>query len=187
MAKSTCTIDGCDRDVLVAARGLCKLHYSRWQRHGDPLHVRPSATQRFWSKVHKTESCWEWHGARVRHGYGHFNGGQKVVKAHRYSYETEFGPIPDGALVDHICHNSSCVNPAHLRLATHKQNNENRRGPAVNNVTSGVRGVYKADKKWVARLGHNGAAHYLGRYPTIEDAEAVVIEARRRLFTHSQN
>ncbi len=39
MDKPTCTIDGCER--AVAARGWCRLHYHRWHRHGDPLHVTP--------------------------------------------------------------------------------------------------------------------------------------------------
>lgn len=30
-----CSIDGCGSPVTV--RGWCKKHYSRWQRHGDPL------------------------------------------------------------------------------------------------------------------------------------------------------
>lgn len=34
MSRSVCTVDGCQR--LVAGRGLCKLHWQRWRRHGDP-------------------------------------------------------------------------------------------------------------------------------------------------------
>ncbi|MFJ9804199.1 endonuclease VII domain-containing protein [Streptomyces wuyuanensis] len=32
----SCTVDGCDRPVRVRSRGWCAMHYSRWQRHGDP-------------------------------------------------------------------------------------------------------------------------------------------------------
>lgn len=39
MAKRTCSIDGCDR--AHCARGFCKMHWSRWRTHGDPLRVDP--------------------------------------------------------------------------------------------------------------------------------------------------
>lgn len=34
MAKSTCSIDGCESPVR--ARGWCIQHYQRWRKHGDP-------------------------------------------------------------------------------------------------------------------------------------------------------
>lgn len=37
MNQSTCSIDGCENKKL--ARGWCRLHYDRWWRWGDPLHV----------------------------------------------------------------------------------------------------------------------------------------------------
>lgn len=40
-AKSVCSVDGCDRSHY--GRGWCKLHYDRWQRHGDPLWTRPKS------------------------------------------------------------------------------------------------------------------------------------------------
>lgn len=39
MSKRTCTITDCGKPHL--ARGWCRLHYKRWQAHGDPLWVRP--------------------------------------------------------------------------------------------------------------------------------------------------
>ncbi|MGW0032132.1 endonuclease VII domain-containing protein [Streptomyces sp. NPDC003314] len=43
MDATTCTIDGCDRPIRVRIRGLCQMHYIRWQRHGDP---GPASAQR---------------------------------------------------------------------------------------------------------------------------------------------
>lgn len=36
--RSTCTIDGCAR--VVEGRGLCRMHYHRWYKYGDPLTLR---------------------------------------------------------------------------------------------------------------------------------------------------
>lgn len=33
----TCKIEGCGKEV--AARGWCKMHWTRWSRHGDPTFV----------------------------------------------------------------------------------------------------------------------------------------------------
>jgi hypothetical protein len=38
--------------------------------------------------------------------------------AHRYFYETHRGPIPNGAVLDHTCRNTICVNPDHLEVVT---------------------------------------------------------------------
>lgn len=188
MTQSTCTIDGCDRNVRVISRGLCSLHYNRFLRHGDANRGPSTIAERFWKKVRKADGCWLWTGTTDRHGYGRLrNDPAGFIRAHRYSYEDAHGPIPEGLVIDHMCHNPSCVNPQHLRAVTQKQNCENRQGPQGNNVDSGVRGVYKSDNKWAVRLGHNGKLLYFGRYASIEEAEAVAIEARRRLFTHSQN
>jgi hypothetical protein len=32
--ERTCSVDGCDRGGKLA-RGMCQLHYKRWQTHGD--------------------------------------------------------------------------------------------------------------------------------------------------------
>lgn len=37
MAQRTCSIDGCEK--ITVGRGLCRKHYQRWWKHGDPLVV----------------------------------------------------------------------------------------------------------------------------------------------------
>jgi hypothetical protein len=57
-------------------------------------------------------------------GYGCFKLKGRTAAAHRFAYERAHGPIPDGLCVMHLCHNSLCVNPAHLAPGTNRQNQE---------------------------------------------------------------
>lgn len=82
-------------------------------------------TKRFWSKVDKTDTCWVWL-ASTTDGYGNFWFGPKRYKAHRFSYELEYGSVPDGLLVCHQCDNPPCVRPDHLFLGTNKDNAQDR-------------------------------------------------------------
>ena len=151
--------------------------------------LRYGATEpeRFWAKVRKTDSCWEWTGATFR-GYGVFRSQGKARTAHRLSYEWANGPIPDGLEVDHMCFNRGCVNPAHLRLLEHGANGQNRAG-ANSSSRSGVRGVYKpsGSKVWIARAMLNRKAYNIGRFERLEDAERAAIEWRREHMPASVN
>jgi len=82
--------------------------------------------ERFWECVDKNGSiparhpelgpCWEWTGYRnPTSGYGQLGGGHYV---HCLSYQLNVGVIPEGLVVDHLCQNRSCVNPAHLEPVT---------------------------------------------------------------------
>lgn len=141
-------------------------------------------TTRFWERVEKTETCWNWTGGLIKGGYGKITYGGKQTVVHRVSYEMAGEVIPPGVDVDHICRNRVCVRPEHLRLATRKQNNENH-GGAYKNSQSGVRGVTKQKNRWRAQVRHNGKLISAGSYITLEEAEAAAIAKRLELFTHN--
>lgn len=182
-----CTIEGCSK--RHEAKGLCPMHRRRLRVSGttDAPHI-PTVEERFWKKVDKTASCWNWTAAKNYLGYGSFSTGtSQSCQAHRYSYELAKGPIPEGLVIDHKCHNPSCVNPDHLRAVTQKQNMEHRRGAQKNNKSSGVLGVtfYKARNNWIGNVTHNKKNHFVGYFETLEEAEAAVIAKRLELFTHN--
>lgn len=86
----------------------------------------------FWAKVdkngpvpsHRPElgPCWIWTAFRDRHEYGRVTYRPFTWFAHRFSYTTVFGPIPDGLTIDHLCRVHPCVNPAHLETVTRRVN-----------------------------------------------------------------
>lgn len=128
MAERTCSVDACER--AARTRGWCDTHYARWLRYGsvDVVHHRGppvrSESERFWAKVDKAGECWEWVAAKFPPGYGQFAVGPpwRRVMAHRWAYEDQIGPIPEGLQLDHLCRNRSCVNPAHLEPVTQREN-----------------------------------------------------------------
>lgn len=83
------------------------------------------AEARFFGRVRMEGECWVWTALRNKAGYGIFEYAGRPIKsklAHRWSYHTFVGPIPEGLQVHHECVNPSCVNPAHLRAVTAMEN-----------------------------------------------------------------
>lgn len=185
MTQRTCIIEGCANKKHVS-RGWCNKHYWRYKTYGDPLKVREvytsSPEESFKIRTKQQGECLIWTGAIHRSGYGAIAlGGSRREYAHRYAWERERGPIPEGLHIDHICHNRSCVNIDHLRLATRSQNNAHLAGPK-GRTKSGVRNVYSYGSRWLVSIMKDGVKHEFGPFDEVEEAAQVADRERRKLF-----
>jgi len=82
----------------------------------------PTLEQRFWSKVHKTDTCWLWQASKDQAGYGTFRTPAGVKRAHRVAWELTKGAIPNGLWALHKCDVPACVFVDHLFLGDQDAN-----------------------------------------------------------------
>jgi hypothetical protein len=83
--------------------------------------------EQFWQLVEKQPDggCWLWQGTKDRLGYGRVQmriDGVRVQLAHRAAFILTHGYHPPA--LDHVCQNTSCVNPdpAHLDPCGQREN-----------------------------------------------------------------
>lgn len=150
------------------------------------ISLTPVQFSRFEVKIQRGETgCHLWTAALDDKGYGIFQHEGKKMYAHRIAYALAHdGGIPEGKVIDHLCHVPQCVNPMHLRAVTNKQNSENRSADVVS-ASSGVRGVHRNGKGWRAAVRHNFKLHYTTTYYSIEEASVAAVALRNQLFTHN--
>lgn len=96
--------------------------------------------------------CWLWTGGLQSSGYGHFITYDKSERsAHRFSYKTYVGPIPEGLTIDHKCNVKICVNPEHLQVMT-LSNNVGRYYAEMTHCRAGHE--YTLENTWVSKEGY---------------------------------
>ncbi len=143
-----------------------------------PIYITESVEKRFWDKVEKTDSCWNWKGAPDRiTGYGSLKIDGLKRSSHRISYVIHKGDIPENMMILHNCHNPSCVNPDHLRAGTARDNSQdeverkNTRHYKCANPTkyNGIRWC-NTRKNWISYIYLNRKLIDLGRHVSEIDA-----------------
>ncbi len=106
--------------------------------------AKATLEQRFWSKVNKDGPlpehrpelgpCWLWTGSKDPKGYGRFKLNGHAPRAHNVAYELLRGPLNDGLTFDHLCANTSCVNPWHGERVDGPMNTLRGGGPTAQNA-----------------------------------------------------
>lgn len=118
-------------------------------------------------------------------GYMVLSINSKSYRLSRVIWMYMFGSIPDGFYIDHINGKKTDNRLCNLRVASNKQNQENR--PAPSNTTSGYRGVtwHKSYNKWMARICHNKKRETIGFFETAEQAYQAYKDRAAKLYTHA--
>lgn len=84
--------------------------------------IEAAQDRRFWLKVEKGPSCWLWFGPVSGRGYGVMWWRKRNRAAHRIALLMGGTTIAAQLVVDHVCRNRLCVNPAHLRVVSNRAN-----------------------------------------------------------------
>ena len=140
-------------------------------------------TGRFTWKVRTSNRIQVGDQAGTRHGSGYLKIGVdgREYLAHRLAWLYVVGVLPrqqidhrDGVRTNNMISN--------LRDVSNAVNGQNRRMPRLNSK-SGVLGVSwdKARGKWVAIIQKNGRQINLGRFDSVDAAQCVYLDAKRRL------
>lgn len=126
-----CCIEGCKGDAQRSqggATGMCRRHYNRLRKYGDPLGGRAFngdaiAFLKNTAIAYAESDCLKWPYALDAGGYPAIG----RSKAHRVLCEMAYGAPPSSDHeAAHGCGNRSCVNPNHLRWATKSENQRDR-------------------------------------------------------------
>ena len=109
--------------------------------------------------IDQTTGCWNWAAYKNKAGYGTFpiTVSEKMKKyyAHRVSYTVFKNIIAKGMDIDHVCQNTSCCNPEHLREVDRRTN--------LSENVSGKSAPFLHRGKTVCKNGHEYAGENVYR------------------------
>lgn len=93
--------------------------------------------------------CWIWTGYKSKYGYGTFHLAGRSHSAHRISFAIEYGYLPEGREIHHLCGNPSCMNPGHLGVLSSYLNKRASNSPCARNARKSLcKHGHPLDKRW---------------------------------------
>jgi len=168
--RPLCVVTGCDNIAKTAQRTLCQKHYVPTVSLHAEVGPLPSL-------------CWCVDGAR-RYGRVRYEG--QIVMTHRWAWEREHGPVPDGLHVLHRCDNPPCINVEHLFLGTSADNNADKsaKGRQARGDRCGNAKVTEEDVRAIRLLRSSGErlSALAARYGISETQVSDI--ARRKSWAH---
>jgi len=146
----------------------------------------------FWSKVDRSGECWLWRAATDADGYGKFavtlprdgvplgaKTPQRHLRAHHFAWEMVNGPVPREVYLLHSCDTPACVNPAHLRVGTARDNyaDAKAKGRHTHGERSGNAKLTEADVRAIRASDERGVV--LARRYGVDNATISAVRTRR--------
>lgn len=192
--KDSCKIENCHNPIKT--RGWCNKHYQVVWKGKDPTknHCRTPRHAVIEGSIAKIplgidakdgyslvdiDLAWidkyQWYKAKTGYAVA-WVGGEKLYM-HRLIMDK-----PNGKMIDHINHDTLDNRISNLRLATHSQNQRNRKLSKRN--TSGVHGVSwaKNERSWTVRIRVGKRYLNLGYFEDINEAKKVRQEAEIKYY-----
>lgn len=126
-------------------------------------------------------------GSIATKGYRQIGIAGRYYMAHRLAWLAVYG-CPPSRQIDHINGKPDDNRIANLRDVPGSWNIQNRREALRNNKSSGVLGVHRWGKNWVAHIrvgGKDGKLMNVGCFDTIAKASQAYMAAKRRLHPGS--
>lgn len=120
----------------------------------------------------------------IRHGYMRVRIDNVLYMQHRLAwlYMTGSWP-PAGMHIDHINGDRADNRWSNLRLATPRQNQQNRRNPEFSNKT-GYMGVTLVGGRYRANITNDGKSIAIGSFDTLEEAHAAYLKKKREIHEY---
>lgn len=143
------------------------------------LRYSPKSGKLFWLVSRGRVVAGQEAGHKTANGYVVVNVGGRSHKGHRIAWALMTGEWPTER-IDHKDRNGQNNRWSNLRLASHSQNIANSRRRRDN--TSGIRGVYSFQGKWMVIITHEGVRYYLGLFKKKRDAAQARRAAAQKLY-----
>ena len=89
---------------------------------------------RIYNHAVRSGECLLFKGHLDELGYGRVQRGymKGLVRTHRAVWEMEYGPIPQGKVIMHLCDVRNCIELSHLRMGTQLENIQDRQDKGRN-------------------------------------------------------